>query len=215
MNDSHDPPRIERRVALEWMLAASASAPFLDGLPALGQEAPPANGYGRDPKIAATYRPGDLWPLTFTPDQRRLVVVLCDLIIPADDRSPAASAVGVPDFLDEWISSPYRDQASDRNVILRGLKWLDEEAQRRGGSDFASLEPETQTAICRELARAAQEDRRRFPGRFFQRLRDLVAGGYYTTPVGMKDIGYVGNVALSEWNGPPQEALEHLGLEPE
>ena len=28
----------------------------------------------------------------------------------------------------------------------------------------------------------------------------------------MKDIGYVGNVALASFDGPPPEVLKHLGL---
>jgi hypothetical protein len=47
------------------------------------------------------------------------------------------------------------------------------------------------------------------------RLRDLIAGGYYTTPEGMKDIGYRGNISMASWDGPPKEVLEKLGLEPQ
>ena len=46
----------------------------------------------------------------------------------------------------------------------------------------------------------------------FCRLRNLVAGGYYTTPAGMKDIGYRGNVPQAEWKGPPAEVLKKLNL---
>ncbi|MEX2580279.1 MAG: gluconate 2-dehydrogenase subunit 3 family protein [Verrucomicrobiales bacterium] len=207
--------RIDRRVALEWMLSATASIPLLSR-PALGQDevaAPPGGkGYGPDPDVIKAYQPGDLWPLTFSDRQRRLVVVLCDIVIPADDQSPSASSQGVHDFLDEWISSPYPAQASDRKLVLEGLAWLDEEAERRGATDFVSLDPAEQTAVCRELARDALANARQFPGSFFKRLRDLVSGGYYTTPVGMQDLGYRGNVAVAEWNGPPREVLERLGL---
>ena len=48
--------------------------------------------------------------------------------------------------------------------------------------------------------------------RFFKRFRDLTAGGFYTTPEGMKDIGYTGNVPLPEFAGPPPEVLAKLGL---
>jgi hypothetical protein len=56
------------------------------------------------------------------------------VIIPADDDSPSASAVGVPDFIDEWISSPYPAQAGDRRIVLDGLQWIDDEAQRASES---------------------------------------------------------------------------------
>ena len=108
--------------------------------------------------------------------------------------------------------SPYPGQQSDRALILKGLQWLDEEAARRKSTNYLLLRPEVQLEICEALAILAKKDRRKYPGTFFRRIRDLVAGGYYTTPAGMKDIGYRGNVAMSEWNGPPTEVLKKLGL---
>lgn len=177
--------------------------------------APGGKGYGPDPDLQRVYQPGDLWPLTFSDAQRKTMIVLCDIIMPADETSPSASSLGVHDFVDEWISSPYPGQKSDRNAILKGLDWLDEEAERRGGKDFVALDHEIQFAICHELSVLAKKDRKAFPGSFFRRLRDLVAGGYYTTPEGMRDIGYRGNIAMLEWNGPPPEVLDKLGLQPE
>jgi hypothetical protein len=40
----------------------------------------------------------------------------------------------------------------------------------------------------------------------------MPAGGFYTTPAGMKDIGYTGNVPLEKFDGPPPEALKKAGL---
>jgi len=48
--------------------------------------------------------------------------------------------------------------------------------------------------------------------RFFDLVRDLTATAFYTTPEGMKDIGYIGNVALPRFDPPPKEILEKLGL---
>ncbi|HIL25062.1 MAG TPA: gluconate 2-dehydrogenase subunit 3 family protein [Verrucomicrobia bacterium] len=209
---------MNRRVAMQWISSAMAAIPLLE------REAPAAErsgirpksgvakGYGPDPDLMRKYKPGDLWPLTFSKDQRRLVIVLCDIIMPADKTSPSASMLGVHDFVDEWISSPYPAQKGDRNIILKGLSWLDEEAGRRNKANFISLNPKNQLAICQDLARKAKADSRRFPGSFFYRLRNLVAGGYYTTPAGMKDIGYLGNVPQAEWNGPPEEVLKKLNL---
>ncbi len=205
-------------MALKWISSAAASMPLMgSGQDASAESArlPGGAGYGPDPDLQRVYQPGDLWPLTFSDAQRKTMIVLCDLIMPEDDVSPSASSLGVHDFVDEWISSPYPAQKSDRNAILKGLDWLDEEAGRRSAKNFVSLDAETQFSICHELSILAKKDRRKFPGSFFQRLRDLVAGGYYTTPEGMKDIGYRGNVAMTEWNGPPPEVLEKLGLQPE
>ena len=63
--------------------------------------------------------------------------------------------------------------------------------------------------IC-STAKAAPEFAK--AAKFFAKFRDLTAGGFYTTPVGMKDIGYTGNVALEKFDGPPLEALKKAGL---
>ena len=226
MNDpnthaSEESVRINRRVALQWISSATAAIPLLEREVSAAEKSgvrPPsvfAKGYGPDPDLIRKYKPGDLWPLTFTKEQRRLMIVLCDIIMPADEVSPSASSLNVHDFVDEWISSPYPAQAADRNVILKGMALLDEEAVRRGKSNFVSLTPKDQLVICEDLARKAKADVRQFPGSFFYRLRNLVAGGYYTTPAGTKDIGYRGNVPQAEWNGPPAEVLKKLNLPPQ
>ena len=221
MKDSNALPRVDRRMALKWISSATASlaipggsvfaAASKSGLTAAAE--PSGKGYGPDPDIMKIYKPGDLWPLTLSDDQRALLTLLCDIILPADDQSPSASSVGVPDFIDEWISSPYPGQAGDRTTVLRGLDKLEEEAQTRSGKGFVEAGADVQLAICTDFAKAARKDSKKDPGRFFLRLRDLIAGGYYTTPEGMMDIGYRGNISVASWDGPPQEVLEKLGLE--
>ena len=97
-----------------------------------------------------------LWPLTLTKAQRATATALCDLIIPADDTSPAASSVGVVDFIDEWISAPYPDCRRDRETIAPGLAWLDEEAQRRFGKRFRGVNPEQARRICDDICNRSQ-----------------------------------------------------------
>lgn len=203
--------RITRRESIKWVLAASATASLLStrgfGAGAI------ARGYGQDPKLLETYKPGDLWPLTFTKEQRRTAAALCDTIIPADEKSPSASQLGVHDFIDEWVSAPYPAQQKDRQVILDGFVWLDGESKKRSKKLFADLSDEQRRKICDDicfepnakpaLTKAAQ---------FFARFRDLTAGGFYTTPEGMKDIQYLGNVPLTKFEGPPPEVLAYLKL---
>lgn len=223
MNDATSPPRIDRRVALKWISSATASltipGKFAFGAAAKTGLAPAASpsgtGYGPDPDLTKIYKPGDLWPLTLSDDQRTLLITLSDIILPADDSSPSASEVGVHDFIDEWISSPYPAQAGDRKLVLLGLDALEEEARTRSGKSFVEAGEDVQLAICADFAKAAKTDSKKDPGRCFLRLRDLIAGGYYTTPEGMKDMGYRGNVSMATWDGPPAEVLERLGLEPQ
>jgi hypothetical protein len=172
-------------------------------------------GYGSDPDMVKLYHPGEVWPLTLTADQRREATALCDLIIPADEVSPSASSVGVVDFLDEWVSAPYPRQREDRATLLPGLRWLDEEATRRAGKLFADADSSVQHAICSDICyEAAVAPPYKQAARFFACFRDLTAGGFYTTPIGMRDIGYIGNVPRTEFPGPPLALLEELGLRP-
>jgi hypothetical protein len=209
----NEPQRLDRREAIKWMLAATATVSLLNfrsfGAPASG-----AAGYGTDPDLMKNYQPGDLWPLTFTTEQRRAVTALCDVIIPADDKSPGASSLGVPDFIDEWISAPYPEQQADRKEILDGLAWLDQESEKRFGKVFAYLSDGQRHGICDDICYVPRAKHRfKAAARFFARFRNLTAGGFYTTPQGWKDIQYVGNVPLAKFDGPPPEVLKHLNLD--
>ena len=118
------------------------------------------------------------------------------------------------DFIDEWISAPYPQQRGDRELILPGLTWIEAEAQKRFGKAFAALERRAESSHRRRHLHA-REGRGRIRGnaaKFFAKFRDLTAGGFYTTPVGMKDIGYVGNVPLAKFDGPPLAVLKKVGL---
>jgi hypothetical protein len=209
---------MDRREAIKWMMSAAASASLL-GSTAFGQAGgpppsmPPGQGYGTDPDLVKTYKPGELWPLTLSADQKQTAAALCEVIIPADAKGPGAAAVRVHEFIDEWISAPYPGHSADRKLIVEGLTWLDAESQKRFGNDFVNLVARQKTAICDDICyvpRAKPEFAQ--AARFFKRYRDLTAGGYYTTPEGMKDLGYVGNVAIEKFEGPPREVLQKLGL---
>ena len=118
---------MDRRTLIRWVMAVAASAPAWERVAWAGAaSAPAAVGYGTDPDLTKAYRPGDLWPLTFSPRQRTTAAALCALIIPADERSPGAADVGVHLFIDEWLSAPYPRHVQDRELILPGLAWLDE-----------------------------------------------------------------------------------------
>jgi hypothetical protein len=214
---SSDQPRLDRRTAIKWMLTASAAlavGPHASpATPAPTAAAPAAKGYGTDPLLNQEYAPGAFWPLTMTDDQRRTAAALCGLIIPAENGVPSAADLRVHDFIDEWISAPYPDQQRDRPIILAGLEWIDAEARSRFGKPFHELDGSQAGAIADDICYEAEAK----PGlgmaaNFFARFRDLTAGGFYSTPEGMKDIGYVGNMPLIEFKGPPPEVLAKLGL---
>lgn len=202
--------RMDRRTALKWMLTASAAL----AQPHLLAVAPSARGYGRDPNVMEVYKPGDLWPLTFTPEQHATAVALCDVILPADERSPSASQLKVPDFIDEWISAPYPAYQKDRRQVLAGLAWLNRETKKRFGKGFSELSELEKRAICDDISYAPKaRPAFRKSAAFFVTFRNLTMSGFYTTPEGMKDIQYLGNVPLTQFDGPTPEVLAFLKLQ--
>lgn len=212
--NSPELPRISRREALQWVMTASAALALSpQSFGADGAAAVTAKPYGTDPLLNHTYKPGDLWPLTLSASQRVTVSALADVILPADDRSPAASAVGVTDFVDEWISAPYPVQLNDRDILLAGLEGLDKESQRRHQTAFSALTAEQKTVLVASIAAPEKTGTERTGSAlFFTTFRGLVMTGFYTTPVGTKDIGFLGNVPLTRFADPPKEALQKLGL---
>lgn len=213
-----NPGQIDRRMALKWIGAAAAAAAIFPHASAQDKLPRPATPTGRrigaDPVLNKTYAPGELWGLTLTPKQRQAAASLTDLILPPDkpgDKPP--SQLGVQDFIDEWISSPYDETTKDRPVITEGLDWLDAEARRRFQKDFADLSEPQKCGIADDICgKTPVKAEFKSAQNFFGRFRYLAASGYYTTPQGWKDIGYTGNVPTVNFDGPTTEALKHLGL---
>ena len=212
MKESITQKRMDRRAALKWMFAATATVQFIDAK-AFGQEVDPLSlGYGTDPDMLKGEVP---WERTMTEHQLRTTSKLADIILPRDGKdSPSASDVHVPDFFDEWVSAPYDYNQADREVILEGLAWLDRESQRRFGTDFHLLSKTEFTAICDDIAYLPDALPEFEEGaRFFSKFRSLTMGGYYTTDIGLKDLGSVGNYAMQTFDGPPPEVLRQLGID--
>lgn len=205
-------PRISRRTLLEWFAAAwvSQAAGGLRGL----ANSSAAKGYGSDPELMKIYNPGDLWPLTFSAEQRKTATALADVLFPADYLGPAASVLRVHDFIDEWISAPYPQQIGDKAPIVEGLAWLEAESQHRFSKYFADLSSEQQRDICDDIAWPPDaKPAFRKPAEFFNRFRNIAAGAYYGSAEGWNAIGYIGNTPTPTFEGPPKEVLERLGLE--
>ncbi len=144
----------------------------------------------------------------FTPSEWRTVRQLADLIIPRDMRSGSASDAGVPEFVDfvmtEW---------PDHQVPVRGgLAWLDRECRARHGKAFADLAAAEQTALLDQIAYPARTRPEMAAGvAFFNRFRDLVCSGFYSSREGVKDLGYQGNTFVAEWTGCPAEVVGRVG----
>ncbi len=219
-------PHIDRRTALKVMAAAAVTPALAHGQAeaAEGALAPRAleQQTPGNPKAAGTLWDPDLispvvpWERVLSADELETLAALCDLIIPADSRSPSASQVGAHDYIDEWVSAPYDGQQLDQVLVRGGLVWLDTEAVRRFGEGrrFRELSGEQQSDICDDIRHVPDaEPGNEAAARFFAKVRDLTAAAFWTTQEGMKDLEYIGNVPLERWDPPPPEVLRHLGLD--
>ena len=188
---------------------AESAHEALSGFKPVPPSNPRAAGTPTDPDMLAPVVP---WEMVLTDEEMRYVAALADVIIPADERSPAASAVGVPDYVNEFVSAPAHKEHLTR--LRGGLAWLNRTARERfGAADFPALTEARQHAICDEICFEPAAPRALKPqARFFDAFRDWVSTGFWTTEEGMRDLGYMGNVPLPSFDGPPAEVLERLGL---
>jgi hypothetical protein len=204
------------------LIAAAASAPALlaacttdpvgraSARQSAAQHVGPA-GTLTDPDLVHPVVP---WQLTLSEGERATLAALCDLILPADSGSPAASALGAHDFIDEWVSAPYEAMRADGTRIREGLTWLEGESLRWYHTDFAALDSGRQGVICDTICDPADTPLElQSQAVFFDRVRELTVIAHFTTREGMADLGYVGNVPLKEWLAPPLEVLRQVGLE--
>ena len=195
--------RIDRRTTLKWLAAALAYSAH-HGKSLAGSFMPSPKGYGTDPDLNHVKPPE--WDRLMSEHELKQTALLADLFLPADGASPAASALGVHDFVDEWISAPYPEQMSDRPIVLDGLRWLDQESAKRFGPDFTAISDAQRVELMTAMAGMPELI-------FFKRTRNLVVAAYFSSDTGFKDIGYSGNVALEAFPAPTDEMMAIIDRE--
>lgn len=202
---------VNRRRVLQIIAAAGPTAAYLNSRPALALDKKASQGYGNDVDMND---PSVTWDKILTEGQLKTVTVIGDIIIPQDEKSPAASALDIADFVNEWVSAPYPKQQADYKVVMAGLKNFDQQAREKHNQRyFYNLSGSEQGAIFDELAKSVENERAgEAQKNFFERMVYVIVGGFYTTEEGMADIGYVGNVPLERFDGPPENVRKILGL---
>jgi len=139
------------------------------------------------------------------PHEYQTLEKLADLIVPADEKSPGAVAAGACEFIDLLASQNPRLL----EIYTGGIAWLDQAAKRRFSTDFVGAKPNQQTALLDLIAYRKNESPELGPGiLFFDWARRMVVDAYYTSPAGIKAIGYLGNTSVSKFEV-PQEAIDY------
>ena len=144
----------------------------------------------------------------FTPHEMATITLLGDIIIPKDDKSGSASDAKVPEFIEFIVKD-----IPDHQIPMRGgLRWLDLQMLNRYNNPFTDCTADQQLQMVTEIAYPAKAKPEMQQGvAFFNRMRSLTATGFFTSKMGLDDIGYVGN-RPNQWNGVPDDVLKQYGL---
>ncbi len=181
---------------------------------------------------AADTKKGKYTPKVFNEHEWATLNRLSELVIPADARSGSAVEAGAPQFIDVLCSQNTALTA----IFTGGISWFDAEMRRRVNKEFAGATPAEQTAFLDTIVAADRQVRERNaeerlfakapqykgfsgytvnPGSdlapgviFFDWARRLIVDAYFTSPIGIKDVNYIGNQALSKYEV-PQEAIDY------
>ncbi len=120
-------------------------------------------------------------PVFFTAAEYACVAAITARIIPSDE-TPGAKEAGVAAYIDEVVNESTRIQTMYR----AGLAKLNE-------SGFAKLSTAKQDAMLQKLNDAKDK--------FWQSIRDRTIDGFYTSKIGLTELGYTGKSFLSEFPG--------------
>ncbi len=144
----------------------------------------------------------------FTPDEMATITILADIIIPKDEVSGSASDAKVPGFIEFIV----KDMPNHQTPMRGGLRWLEMHSLKRFEKSFAGITEKQRIEIVDDIAYPAKAK----PGMkqgvaFFNLMRNLTATGFYTSEMGVKDIGYAGNVP-NQWKGVPDDVLKQYNM---
>lgn len=171
------------------------------------EAAAPGTGINRMQE-EAEYERSLLSKTFFTAEEMAAITILCDIIIPRDAVSGSALDAKVPDFIEFIV----KDMPVHQTPVRGGLRWLDLQCLQRYEKAFALCPPAQQMEMVDEIA---WPDKTK-PGMeqgvaFFTLMRNLTATGFYTSEMGVKDLGYMGNTP-NQWNGVPADVLKQYKL---
>jgi gluconate 2-dehydrogenase gamma chain len=144
----------------------------------------------------------------FTEQEMATITILADIIIPKDEISGSASDAKVPAFIEFIV----KDMPNHQTPMRGGLRWLDMQCLKRYEKSFKDCSHEQQIELVDMIAYPDKAKPGMKQGSsFFSLMRNLTATGFYTSEIGVKDIGYIGNTS-TQWNGVPDDVLKQYKL---
>lgn len=183
------------------------------GLPSSTFAQTPASDAAPKPAVVPAFAAGDYKPTFFTPEEWAFLIAACDRLIPSDHVGPGAVELGVPEFLDRHMQTPYANggiwymqgpfleaapefgyqgRLNLRETLRIGIKAMDASCRKSfSGKAFAELSPAQQEDLLKsaESGKLALEDIS--SKLFFGNLLNEVRNGYFADPShgGNKNMG--------------------------
>ncbi len=146
----------------------------------------------------------------FNEHEMETIAVLCALILPANENFGSATDAGAPDFI-EFMA---KDIPELQTNLRGGLMWLDHKSNTEYNLEFKVATDEQQKQILDEIAYYDPEiamDKQALEIQFFNLMCNLTLTGYYTSKMGIEDLGYKGNMP-NIWDGVPEDVLKQHGV---
>jgi gluconate 2-dehydrogenase gamma chain len=211
---------MDRRKSIKALLVGTVSAGVLveacnteekkapaTGAPGSAENAAPAGSINRM-KEEAEWEKEVRSKTFFTTDEMATITILGDIIIPKDEASGSASDAGVPAFIEFIV----KDMPEHQIPMRGGLRWMDMQCLKKYDKGFKDCTSAQQMELVDAIAWPDKAKPAMAQGvAFFNLMRNLTASGFYTSEIGVKDIGYIGNMP-NQWNGVPADVLQHHGL---
>jgi hypothetical protein len=134
---------------------------------------------------------------------------MCNLILPPNEHGSIRDAEVV-----QLIEFMAKDIPTYQEPLKDGLKWIDKESKMRFDKLFIDISESNQKEIFDEIAyydpnKNISEYSEEI--QWFNLVRNLTMTGYFTSEVGIKELGYKGNTP-NVWDGVPQDILDQYGL---
>jgi hypothetical protein len=146
----------------------------------------------------------------FNVHEMETIAILSTVILPPKEPHGGPIEAEVPEFI-EFIAKDFPEM---QNILLGGLMWLDHKCNTLFGVEFKSATINQQKQLLDTIAFHDFEiplKKQPMEIQFFHMMRGLIVTGYYTSKVGIADLGYKGNMP-NVWDGVPEDVLEQHGV---
>ena len=205
---------MDRRKSLKLIITGAVAAPI--AIAGCKTDDKKTNAEKDEPKFSLDRNPDELkyeksllaQDKFFTEHELATITVLADIIIPKDEVSGSASEAKVPEFIEFIV----KDMPTHQVPMKGGLRWLDMQCLKRYEKSFKDCSHQQQIELVDMIAYPKKANPEMSQGvKFFSLMRDLTASGFYTSEIGVKDLGYAGN-KVNQWNGVPDDVLQQYKL---